>query len=142
MEKITKIILATILLFGTFTFAQADEKKVANKKEWETKSLTKAEFIKISEEKFNKIDTNKDGVLTPEERKAYWEANKNQRQPKANDKNVADKKNWETKSITKAEFLKKEEEKFAKMDTNKDGVLSPEERKAYWEAMKAKRTKS
>jgi len=28
------------------------------------------------------------------------------------------------------------------MDTNKDGVLSPEERKAYWEAMKAKRTKS
>jgi hypothetical protein len=142
MEKITKIIIATILLLGTFTFAQADEKNAANKKEWETKSLTKAEFIKISEEKFNKMDTNKDGVLSPEERKAYWEINKNQRQPKANEKNVADKKNWETKSITKAEFLKKEEEKFAKMDTNKDGVLSPEERKAYWDAMKAKRTKS
>jgi len=142
MEKITKIILAITLLLGTFTFAQADDKNAANKKEWETKSFTKAEFMKMSEEKFNKMDANKDGVLTPEERKAYWEANKNQRQPKTNEKNTAEKKNWETKSITKAEFLKKEEEKFSKMDTNKDGVLSPEERKAYWEAMKAKRTKS
>jgi len=142
MKKITKIILAITLLLGTFTFAQADDKNAANKKEWETKSFTKAEFMKMSEEKFNKMDANKDGVLTPEERKAYWEANKNQRQPKTNEKNTAEKKNWETKSITKAEFLKKEEEKFSKMDTNKDGVLSPEERKAYWEAMKAKRTKS
>jgi len=142
MKKITKIILSTILFLITFTVAQADDKTSANKKEWETKSLTKAEFLKISEEKFNKMDANKDGVLTPEERKAYWEANKNQRKPKDNEKKTTDKKNWETKSITKAEFLKKEEEKFNKMDANKDGVLTPEERKAYWEAMKAKKTKS
>jgi hypothetical protein len=77
MKTITKIILTTILL-GTFSLAQADEKNSkSDGKYWENKGpITKAEFLKKQEELFNKMDANKDGTLTPEERKAYWEANK------------------------------------------------------------------
>ena len=41
--------------------------------------------------------------------------------------------------ITKADFLKKMEERFDKMDTNKDGVLSEAERKAAHEKMRSER---
>lgn len=44
--------------------------------------------------------------------------------------------------ITKAEYLKWHEEMFNKMDTNKDGVLSVEERKAYRETIKEKKKKN
>jgi hypothetical protein len=84
MKIITKIILTTILL-GSFTLAQADEKNSkGDGKYWETKGpITKAEFLKKQEELFNKMDANKDGTLTPEERKAYWEANKGKREEKS-----------------------------------------------------------
>ncbi len=41
-------------------------------------------------------------------------------------------------NITKDDFLKFHAERFDKMDTNNDGVLSAEERKAVWEARKEK----
>jgi EF hand len=40
--------------------------------------------------------------------------------------------------ITKAEFLKLAEAHFDKMDTNHDGVVSLEERKAWHQQMRAK----
>ena len=41
--------------------------------------------------------------------------------------------------ITKAEYLKWHEEMFNKMDTNKDGTLSVEERKAFRETIKERK---
>ena len=41
--------------------------------------------------------------------------------------------------ITKVEYLKWHEEMFNKMDANKDGTLSLEERKAFHEARKDKK---
>jgi hypothetical protein len=43
------------------------------------------------------------------------------------------------KNITRAEFSKHAEEHFTKMDTNSDGLLSPEERKAGREKMREHR---
>jgi hypothetical protein len=84
MKAITKIILTTILL-GTFTLAQAEEKNSkSDSKHWENKGpITKAEFLKKQGELFDKMDANKDGTLTPEERKTYWEANKRKKEEKS-----------------------------------------------------------
>jgi hypothetical protein len=48
----------------------------------EKRTVTKAEFIKRAEEMFMRMDVNKDGKLTPEERKAYWQGRKLEHQQK------------------------------------------------------------
>ena len=77
------------------------------------KTITKKEFLdsqmKILEARFNAVDTNKDGKITPEEKKKFAE--------KINKQRLA--------------LLKK-------IDTNKDGKISKEEEKAYIEKNKKK----
>ena len=84
MKTITKIILAVMLL-GIFSIANADEKNYRNDHpKWEMKNpITKAEYLKWHEELFNKMDTNKDGVLSIEERKAFREAMKQRKEEKS-----------------------------------------------------------
>jgi hypothetical protein len=68
MKKILLLALANIMLISSATFADmhSDNKRV----------ITKAEYIKHAEERFMKMDTNKDGKLTPEERKAFHQVKK------------------------------------------------------------------
>jgi hypothetical protein len=84
MKTITKTILV-IMLLGTFTFAQADEKNYRkDHPKWEMKDpITKAEYLKWHEEMFNKMDTNKDGTLSSEERKAFREKMKERKEEKS-----------------------------------------------------------
>ena len=83
--KITNKIITVVILFATFSIVQADEKNYRNDHpKWQQKDkITKAEYLKWHEELFNKMDTNKDGVLTIEERKAFREAHKQKMEEKS-----------------------------------------------------------
>jgi len=84
MKTITKITLAVMLL-GIFSIANADEKNYRkDHPKWGMKDpITKAEYLKWHEEMFNKMDTNKDGVLSSEERKAFRETMKEKKEEKS-----------------------------------------------------------
>ena len=84
MKTITKTILAVMLL-GTFSLAHADEKNYRkDHPKWGMKDpITKAEYLKWHEEMFNKMDTNKDGTLSVEERKAFRETIKERKEEKS-----------------------------------------------------------
>ena len=73
------------MLLGTFSIAHADEKNYRkDHPKWGMKDLiTKAEYLKWHEEMFNKMDTNKDGVLSSEERKAFRETMKEKKEEKS-----------------------------------------------------------
>ena len=84
MKTITKTILAVMLL-GALSLAHADEKNYRkDHPKWGMKDpITKAEYLKWHEEMFNKMDTNKDGALSVEERKAYRETIKKKKEEKS-----------------------------------------------------------
>ena len=73
------------MLLGTFSNAHADEKNYRkDHPKWGMKDpITKAEYLKWHEEMFNKMDTNKDGVLSSEERKAFRETMKEKKEEKS-----------------------------------------------------------
>ncbi len=68
MKKIITLALAGIFFLNTAAFADMSKD--------EKRTITKAEYIKNAEEIFTRMDANKDGKLTPDERKAYWQARK------------------------------------------------------------------
>jgi Ca2+-binding EF-hand superfamily protein len=74
MKKIITLALVSLFFLNSSTFAEMDKD--------EKRTVTKAEFIKRAEEMFMRMDVNKDGKLTPEERKAYWQARKLEHQQK------------------------------------------------------------
>jgi len=84
MKTITKTILAVMFL-SAFSLAQADEKNYRkDHPKWGMKDpITKAEYLKWHEEMFNKMDTNKDGTLSVEERKAFRETIKERKDEKS-----------------------------------------------------------
>ena len=84
MKTITKMIL-TVMLLCTFSLAQADEKNYRkDHPKWGMKDpITKAEYLKWHEEMFSKMDTNKDGTLSVEERKAFRETIKERKEEKS-----------------------------------------------------------
>ncbi len=71
MKKILALALASILCFSSVSFA-----------DMEKRTVTKAEYLKNAEELFTRMDANKDGKLTVEERKTYWDGKKLERQQK------------------------------------------------------------
>jgi Ca2+-binding EF-hand superfamily protein len=74
MKKMITLALVSLFFLNSSTFAEMDKD--------EKRTVTKAEFIKRAEEMFMRMDVNKDGKLTPEERKAYWQARKLEHQQK------------------------------------------------------------
>ena len=79
----------------------------------EAKTITKSEFIenykKFAEKRFNEIDANKDGKITPKEQDDFRK------------KVVAAQKKARAKIAAERDEIKK------KLDTNKDGKISKEE---------------
>ena len=84
MKTITKTILAVMLL-GALSLAHADEKNYRkDHPKWGMKDpITKEEYQKWHEEMLKKMDTNKDGALSVEEKKAYRETIKEKKEEKS-----------------------------------------------------------
>jgi len=74
MKKIITLALASTFFLNSLVFAEMNKD--------EKRTVTKAEYIKHAEEMFMRMDANKDGKLTPEERKAYWQARKSEHEQK------------------------------------------------------------
>ena len=102
MKILSRIILATMLL-GVVTLAQADDdrrKYGRDNHEYEhhnwykNESIAKTEYLKRHEEIFDRMDLNKDKVLTRDERKSFWES----QERSYKDKNRSDDKRgfWES----------------------------------------------
>jgi len=116
-----KIFCITIILLMSSSLVIADkhEKKFITKKEFIEKNL------KQLEQRFDQIDTNKDGKMTAEEEKAFVAKVKQARADRQALLRLMD-ENKDGKITT-------EEEKklLMAMDSNKDGEVTPAEQKAY-----------
>ena len=116
-----KIFCITIILLMSSSLVIADEH--------EKKFITKKEFIeknlKQLEQRFDQIDTNKDGKMTAEEEKAFVAKVKQARADRQALLRLMDE--------NKDGKITPEEEKklLMAMDSNKDGEVTPAEQKAY-----------
>ena len=116
-----KIFYITIILLMSSSLVIADkhEKKFITKKEFIEKNL------KQLEQRFDQIDTNKDGKMTAEEEKAFVAKVKQARADRQALLRLMDE--------NKDGKITPEEEKklLMAMDSNKDGEVTPAEQKAY-----------
>ena len=92
MKILSRIVLATMLLC-VVTLAQADDKRKNERDHYEyqhhnwykNESISKAEYLKRHEEIFDRMDSNKDKVLTRDERKIFWESQEKSYKNKSRD---------------------------------------------------------
>ena len=102
MKILSRILLATMFL-GVVTLAQADDdRKKYGRDHYENQhhnwyknvSISKTEYLKRHEEIFDRMDLNKDKVVTRDERKSFWES----QERNYKDKNRSDDKRgfWES----------------------------------------------
>jgi Ca2+-binding EF-hand superfamily protein len=118
MKKIFCIIII-LLMSSSLVIADKHEKKFITKKEFIEKNL------KQLEQRFDQIDTNKDGKMTAEEEKAFVAKVKQARA----DRQALLKLMDENKD---GKITPEEEKKLLMaMDSNKDGEVTPAEQKAY-----------
>jgi len=118
MKKIFCIIII-LLMSSSLVIADKHEKKFITKKEFIEKNL------KQLEQRFDQIDTNKDGKMTAEEEKAFVAKVKQARA----DRQVLLRLMDENKD---GKITPEEEKKLLMaMDSNKDGEVTPAEQKAY-----------
>lgn len=118
MKKIFCITII-LLLSSSLVIADKHEKKFITKKEFIEKNL------KQLEQRFDQIDTNKDGKMTVEEEKAFVAKVKQARADRQALLRLMDE--------NKDGKITPEEEKklLMAMDSNKDGEVTPAEQKAY-----------
>ena len=95
-------------------------------------------------QKFDRIDTNKDGQLSRGELRAWKKAQKGERQAKAAERFKHADTNGDSK-ISRAEAEKNAPrlaKKFDAIDANKDGTLTQDELRAYREAKRGHKAKA
>ncbi|TJZ73171.1 EF-hand domain-containing protein [Chitiniphilus eburneus] len=78
------------------------------------RDISRADFIKAAETRFDAMDANKDGVVTQAERQAAWKTHAGQFKPRGD--------------VTESQYLEMAKARFQRMDADKNGVLSAEER--------------
>ena len=112
-------IIIILLMSSSLVIADKHEKKFITKKEFIEKNL------KQLEQRFDQIDTNKDGKMTAEEEKAFVAKVKQARADRQALLRLMDE--------NKDGKITPEEEKklLMAMDSNKDGEVTPAEQKAY-----------
>lgn len=118
---------------------------------WGDATVTKADADARAAEMFDRMDTNKDGVLSPEEM-AAMRPNRPAGAPPAPAADAAPRPegargpggmrrmldaNGDGK-ITKDEFIAAQGRRFARMDENGDGKVTKEERTNFYEDMRAR----
>lgn len=86
--------------------------------------ISKAEATAQANARFDRMDTNKDGTITADERKGPG----GRMMARAGGGDGA---------MTRAEFLAQADKRFARIDTNNDGQLSADELKAWTEQGRA-----
>ena len=84
---------------------------------------TRAEAIAAADRRFAAMDTNRDGKVSGEERRAWREAKRERRMDR---------------EVTQAQFRQQAQKRFDRIDTNKDGTISPQEREAAKLLMRAR----
>ena len=93
-------------------------------------TVAKADAVKTAGERFDGIDTNRDGTLSGDEQDAAMEG-PGGRMLRRSDLNADGK-------ITKAEYVESATSRFDTMDGNKDGQLTKAEREAFRAQMRAR----
>ncbi|MBM3116112.1 EF-hand domain-containing protein [Jeongeupia naejangsanensis] len=100
-----------------------------------TGDVSKADYLQRAGSHFDQVDTNHDGVLSEQERAAAMSRLAEKRA--ARDGSEVTMPHREIKGdISKADFLAKAGAHFDKLDANHDGMLSRDERRAGWQAMR------
>ncbi len=93
MKTLGKIVITTLLL-SIVTLAQADDDRRKYGRDhdeyehhnwYKNETISKAEYLKKYEEIFDKMDTNKDKILTSDERKIFWESQEKKYKNKSRD---------------------------------------------------------
>ncbi|WP_432721827.1 hypothetical protein R0381_002077 [Jeongeupia wiesaeckerbachi] len=119
-----KNVLLAVLLLGTAggVFAAAG-------------SVSKAEYLQRAASHFDQVDTNHDGVLSEPEREAAMAKLAEKRAARRGTDEAMPHREIKG-DIAKADFLTKAGVHFDKLDSNHDGLLSRDERRAGWQAMR------
>jgi len=165
-----KLLLALTLgsaaLAGTpsFAFAQAAPPPAAAPHErMRDRTVTREEALARADRMFDAIDTDHDGKITPDVRKAAhekmrerWQARRAEQTAPGADASAAPNHKWgdghrgghhmgmrgmrgdPNRVITREDFRQKAIERFDRMDLNHDGKITPDERKAARAQMREK----
>lgn len=90
-------------------------------------TITRAEYVAQTEARIAAMDTNKDGVITPEERaaarQAMWAQRRGGDAAPGGEGMMRRTGNGGGKSMTRAELVDRATARFDRMDTNHDGKL-------------------
>lgn len=97
---------------------------------WMKGPHTRAEVEAKVKERFAAIDANKDGAVIQAEADAYRDAKRAEKRGRMFESLDTDKNG----QISRAEATGKALEMFDKADANKDGTVTPEERRDAWKA--------
>lgn len=87
-------------------------------------AISRAEATAQANARFDRMDTNKDGTLTADERKGPGSR-------------MMARAAGDDGAMTRAEFVAQADKRFARIDTNNDGQLSADEIKAWTERARA-----
>ncbi|MFZ5609285.1 MAG: EF-hand domain-containing protein [Pseudomonadota bacterium] len=124
MKKTPLLILTAALALGAAQAAYAHEQKgEGGESGWSRMdqdgdgAISRQEFASRHEEKFARADANKDGKVTAEERTAMREE--------------MQKRMEERRKKMHEHMQERMQDRMAEVDTNKDGVISKAEHKAY-----------
>ncbi|GAA5783803.1 hypothetical protein GCM10007860_20870 [Chitiniphilus shinanonensis] len=79
------------------------------------RDISRADFVKGAEARFDAMDANKDGVVTQAERQAAWKTRAEHFRQMRGD-------------VTEAQYLEAAKARFQRLDSDKNGVLSADER--------------
>ncbi|MEH3037414.1 MAG: ca2+ sensor protein [Sphingomonas adhaesiva] len=96
--------------------------------------VTRQDAAAQADRRFAAMDTNRDGKISPDERRAFHEARRAEREAKRGAHRGGKDREW-----TQAQFRERALKRFDRIDTNHDGRIDPQEREAARMLMRARR---
>lgn len=110
----TILLAAAALAVSGTAVAQTPAPNPANVRP-ERAPVSRAEAMAKADQRFQQMDANRDGKVSPEERRAWREAKRKQRPGR---------------ELTQADFRERAAKRFDRIDTNRDGTIDAREREA------------
>ena len=96
--------------------------------------VTRADAAAEADRRFAAMDTNRDGKISSDERRAFLEARRAEREAKRGHHRGGKDREW-----TQAQFRDRAFQRFDRIDTNHDGRIDAQEREAARLLMRARR---